>query len=88
MADLDERFRELEEKLLRAIELFKQTRAEKLSLQAEMEKLRMSSKDRARGYETLERELHTLRREREEVRNRIEKLLEQIDVLTKPDSAG
>ena len=88
MADLDDHFGKLEEKLLRAIDLFKQTRTEKLALQAEMEKLRVDFKDRARRYETLERELHALRREREDVRNRIEKLLEQIDVLTKPDSAG
>jgi predicted nucleic acid-binding Zn-ribbon protein len=36
----------------------------------------------------LEHEIQALRREREEVRSRVERLLEQVEALTKQDSAG
>ena len=36
----------------------------------------------------LEREVATLRRERDDVRARVEKILQQIDVLTKGDAGG
>jgi hypothetical protein len=38
--------------------------------------------------DALEHELQVLRREREEVRGRIERLIEQIDGLTSPDTTG
>ncbi|HKS95306.1 MAG TPA: hypothetical protein VJV74_04135 [Terriglobia bacterium] len=88
MADTKHRFAELEKKLRKAVEVFKETQAEKRTLERELERLKVTSKGDARGYSTLERELQFLRREREEVRSRIEKLIEQIDGLTKPDSQG
>ncbi|MGO8815235.1 MAG: hypothetical protein ACLQVG_11340 [Terriglobia bacterium] len=94
----------LEEKLLRAIDLFKRTQAEKRALEQEIEKLKTQSKERALQQEieklnaeslerveagkAMERELDALRREREDVRSRVEKLLERIDVLTGPLSEG
>jgi len=86
MVDSNEHFQKLEERLLKAIDLFKRTQAEKHALQQELEKLRADFNERAKLAETMERELVSLRREREEVRTRVEKLLHQIDVLTTTDS--
>ena len=88
MADSHDQFGRLEEKLLKAIELFKRTQAEKRALELEIEKLKADATERAQGSNELERELIALRREREEVRSRIEKLVEHIDALTGPDSGG
>ena len=88
MTDTNEQFQRLEEKLAKAIEIFKQTQVEKRALAQEAEKLRLESKERAQQFAALERELIALRREREEVCGRVEKLLERIDVLTKADSEG
>ena len=88
MADSHDQFGRLEEKLLRAIELFKRTQAEKRALELEVEKLKAESKERAQGSSALERELIALRREREEVRSRIEKLVERIDALTGGNEGG
>jgi chromosome segregation ATPase len=78
----------LEEKLIRALELFRQTQAEKRALLQEIEKLRTDSKERSKRAEALERELLAVRREREDIRARIERLMRQIDVLTTSDSEG
>lgn len=86
MADTKHKFAELEKKLRKAVEVFKDTQTEKRALERELEKLK--SKGDAKGYSALERELQFLRREREDVRSRIEKLIEQIDGLTKPDAQG
>jgi FtsZ-binding cell division protein ZapB len=86
VADPNDQFERLEEKLLRAIDLFKRTQAEKRALEQEIEKLKAESKERVHAAAALERELIALRREREDVRSRVEKLLERIDVLTSPDS--
>ena len=84
MTETESRFQELEEKLVRAAEVFKQNVAEKRALQRELDKLKESVERNAR----LEDELKTLRREREDVRLRLERLVKQIDSLTKTDSAG
>jgi uncharacterized coiled-coil DUF342 family protein len=84
ITETEARLQELEEKLVRAAEVFKQNVTEKRALQREVEKLRES----AGRYAELEDEVKALRREREDVRIRIEKLLKQIDSLTKADSAG
>ena len=86
MTDPNEQFERLEEKLLRAIELFKRTQTEKRALERDIEKLRVETKERAQGLTAMERELIALRREREEVRVRIEKLLQRVDALTSQDS--
>ena len=86
MTNPNDQFERLEEKLLRAIELFKRTQTEKRALEQEVEKLKVEAKERAQTLSAMERELIALRREREDVRARVEKLLERIDVLTSPDS--
>ena len=86
MTDPNNQFERLEEKLLKAIELFKRTQTEKRALQQEIEKLKTEIKEHAQGSGAMERELIALRKEREDVRSRVEKLLERIDALTSPDS--
>ncbi len=88
MAETKDKLEALEKKLRKAVEVFKQTQSENRALERELDKLKTSSKQESKGYSTLERELQFLRREREDVRGRIEKLIEQIDLLTKQDSAG
>ena len=88
MSDSKEQLQRLEEKLSKAIEIFKRTQAEKRALLEDLERARQESKERAKQAETLEREVIALRKEREDVRTRVEKLLERIDVLTTPDSEG
>jgi chromosome segregation ATPase len=88
VTETTDQFGRLEEKLVKAIELFKKTLAEKHALQQEVEKLKGETKERAQGLTAMERELISLRKEREDVRSRVEKLLERIDVLTSADSAG
>jgi chromosome segregation ATPase len=83
----DDKFQKLEEKLRKALDVFKRTQWEKRALQHELEKLKSVSKERPKRLETLERELRDLRREREEIRERIDRLIDQIDALTKSGAA-
>jgi len=78
----------LEDKLSKIVEVFKRTQAENRSLAQQLEKLKADSGENFRQRDALERELQTLKSEREDVRNRVAKLLEQVDALTKQDSAG
>jgi len=86
--DSNDALQKLEEKLLKVIEVFKRTQGEKRALQEELENLKANSKDGSKRLDALERELQTLRRERDDVRTRVEKILQQIDVLTKTDAGG
>jgi chromosome segregation ATPase len=88
VADSNEQFERLEEKLLRAIEVFKQTQTEKRTLERDAEKLRLEIKERAQEISLMERELIALRREREDVRARLDKLLKRLDALTSSGSEG
>ncbi len=88
MPDPNDALEKLEERLLRALKLFKQTHADRRALQQEVERLRADLKDRPKRFEAMERDLQALKREREDVRNRIEKLIEEIDLLTKSESDG
>lgn len=83
VTDSDNAFEEFERKLLRVAEMFKQIQSERRALQEELDKLSADLKERTKRLETLDREIQTLRRERDDVRDRIEKLLTQVDVLTK-----
>ncbi|MBZ5514624.1 MAG: hypothetical protein LAN62_07230 [Acidobacteriia bacterium] len=88
MTDFYDSFQALEEKLVKATEIFKRSQEEKRKLLKELAELRTESKERAQRLEALEREVQVLRREREDVRGRVEKILQQIDVLTKADAGG
>ncbi len=88
MTDWEDNFRKLEERLSKVVSLFQRNLAERRALLEEVEKLRTEVKERVKRCDGLERDLQALRREREDVKGRIEKLLQQIDMLTKSDSAG
>lgn len=88
MSETEDQLQKLEERLLKAFELFKQAQAEKLALRQDLEKLRAESRERAKVNDAHERELVAFRREREEVRIRVEKLLQRVDALTPPESSG
>jgi chromosome segregation ATPase len=88
LSETEDQLQKLEERLLKAFELFKQAQAEKLALRQDLEKLRAESRERAKVIDEHERELVAFRREREEVRIRVEKLLQRIDALTPPESSG
>jgi chromosome segregation ATPase len=88
MTDSNDPFQKLEEKVFRAAEILRHAQEEKRALHQEVEKLKADAKERARRCEGLEHELIALRKEREDVRSRVERLLEQIDALTKTETAG
>lgn len=81
-------FQRLEEKLAKIVETYKRTQAANVELASEIEKLRAESKHAIERRSALEREVESLRREREDVRSRVERLLDQVDALTKQESAG
>ncbi len=86
--ELNESLAHLEAKLAKAVEVFKQVQAEKRDLEQALQKTKTDTDDYERRIATLEREVQTLHQEREEVRMRLEKLLAQINLLTKTDSTG
>ena len=88
MTDTNDHFQRLEEKIFKAADVFRRAQEEKRALNQELERLRTDAKERARRCEVLEHELIALRKEREDVRSRVERLLQQIDTLTKPESEG
>ena len=88
MSNAVDNLQKLEEKLVKAVELFQRTQAENRSLRQQLEKLKADLKEHSADTETIDRELIALRREREEVRARVEKLVQRIDVLTSSDSEG
>lgn len=83
-----DQLQKLEEKLSKVLEVFRRTQDENRSLAQQLERLRADSGESVRQRDALEREIQTLRSEREDVRNRVAKLLEKVDALTKQDSAG
>jgi len=86
--DLNESFRQLEEKLSKASEVFRRAIAEKRDLEKALEMLKEDTGGSQTRLEALQNEVKVLRREREEVRVRIEKLLSQIEQLTDQDNTG
>ena len=69
-----DKFEELEERIIRTIELVKSTRQEKANAEKEL--------TAARGQiKTLERELEQLKQERDLVKNKVETLLETLSEL-------
>ena len=85
MSDSVANLEKLESRILKAADLLKRTQAEKRSLLDQLARIRADLEKHAKSSEGLERDILALRREREEVRSRIEKLLRQIDGLTKSE---
>lgn len=88
MSESADNLQKLEEKLVKALDLFQRTQAENRSLRQQVEKLKADLKGHSKDADTNDRELVALRRDREEVRARLEKLVQRLDVLTSSDSEG
>ena len=82
MPDPYDQLEKLEQKLAKAVDVFKKFHAERRALQQEVEQLRAELKERPKKLDALEHDLQVLRRERDEVRVRIENLIGQIETLT------
>lgn len=88
MTTAADQFQRLEDKLSKIVETYRRIQAENRGLSEEIQRLKSESKQGAERYSALEREIEGLRRERDEVRVRIERLLAEVDALTKQDLAG
>jgi chromosome segregation ATPase len=74
-------FQALEQKVLRAVEIVKREREARAAAEAEAASLREQLSAFESNARAIETELTTLNKERDAVRQRVEKMLEQIDEL-------
>ncbi len=74
-------FQALEQKVLRAVEIVKREREARAAAEAEVANLRSQLADQHQLAAMAESEINTLSKEREAVRQRVEKMLEQMDEL-------
>lgn len=72
-------FSALEERVLRAVELVKSERAARAAAEEESARLRQSADEANAQLAQLQAQLQTLEKEREHVRQRVERLLKQVD---------
>lgn len=78
-------FQALEEKVLRAVEVLKREREARASAEAEIVRLREelghAREEHSSSSESAAAEIDSLQQEREQVRQRVEKMLHQMDEL-------
>jgi len=74
-------FSALEERILRAVELVKKERQARVEAEERAQKSESRLREQAALAEQQEGELNTLRAERDHVRQRVERLLAQLDAL-------
>ena len=74
-------FQALEQKVLRAVEVIKREREARATAEAEVASLRAQLAEQQTLSTMVESELTTLTKEREAVRQRVEKMLQQMDEL-------
>ncbi|WP_353064152.1 hypothetical protein RBB77_00095 [Tunturibacter psychrotolerans] len=74
-------FQALEQKVLRAVEVVKREREARATAEAEVANLRAQLTEQQTLSTMVESELTTLTKEREAVRQRVEKMLQQMDEL-------
>ena len=74
-------FQALEQKVLRAVEIVKREREARAAAEAEVVNLRTQLNEQQQLSAMAESEINTLSKERETVRQRVEKMLEQMDEL-------
>jgi len=72
-------FSALEQRILRAVELVKSERAARAEAERNAARLQSQMEAQAAQLEQAKEHLRTLEREREQVRQRVERLLKQID---------
>jgi predicted RNase H-like nuclease (RuvC/YqgF family) len=81
-------FQELEEKVYRTIELYKGAREAKAVAERDVQRLRGQLEEREEEVDTLRREMVKLRKDREEIRGRVEKMLQQIEIVAGEQAAS
>jgi predicted RNase H-like nuclease (RuvC/YqgF family) len=81
-------FQELEEKVYRTIELYKGAREAKAVAERDAQRLRQQLEEREEEVDTLRREMVKLRKDREEIRGRVEKMLQQIEIVAGEQAAS
>ena len=74
-------FQALEQKVLRAVEIVKREREARAAAEAEVASLREQLAAHQSTVSTAQAEVSTLNKEREAVRQRVEKMLQQMDEL-------
>jgi predicted nucleic acid-binding Zn-ribbon protein len=83
-----EDFVALEEKVYRTIELYKAAREARATAERDMQRLREQLEEREEENVTMRRELVQLRKDREDIRGRVEKMLNQMESLTREQAAS
>jgi len=74
-------FQALEQKVLRTVEMIKKEREARAAAEAEVAELRHRLAEQSSVSSSAQAELDTMQREREAVRQRVEKMLQQMDEL-------
>jgi predicted nucleic acid-binding Zn-ribbon protein len=83
-----EDFQALEDKVYRTIELYKAAKDARATAERDLQRLREQLEEREEENETMRRELIHLRKDREDIRTRVEKMLSQMDSLTREQAAS
>jgi predicted nucleic acid-binding Zn-ribbon protein len=83
-----EDFVALEEKVYRTIELYKAAKEARATAERDMQRLREQLEEREEENVTMRRELVQLRNDREDIRGRVEKMLNQMESLTREQAAS
>ncbi len=83
-----EDFQALEEKVYRTIELYKAAKEARATAERDAKRLREQLEEREEENETMRRELIQLRKDREDIRGRVEKMLNQMDSVTREQAAS
>lgn len=74
-------FSALEERIVRAVEMVKRERAARVAAEARASHAEADRSEQAPRIEQMEKEIHALKAERDHVRQRVERLLTQLDAL-------
>ncbi len=74
-------FSALEQRVVRAVEMVKRERQARIAAEERAAHVELQLQDQAPRIEQLEKELHGLKGERDHVRQRVERLLGQLDAL-------
>jgi len=83
-----EDFQALEEKIYRTIELYKAAKEARATAERDAKRVREQLEEREEENEGLRRELVQLRKDREDIRGRVEKMLSEMDSLTREQAAS
>ena len=75
-------FSALEERILRTVEVVKRERAQRAEAEATTARLKSEKDAQATNLEQAQEQVRALEREREQVRQRVERLLKQLDEIS------